>query len=453
MKSIRRHLTFRLLLWLSILFLIAIVAFVMEARKSLVADFDRNLSPELANARLLLRPGPLGFNNPENRGIEVYIQAWDSDTRNTLYKSANLGRRSLPFQRVRPRMTSNFDAELEDGEPVRVAATGVLTFASQDDDSLGNLVIVAVARNRSALEARIHRLLFLASLFGGIGTLIAAAIARFALDRGIRPLERLGHRVDEIDPGSLRTRLETDELPEELTPFALRINDLLDRIESGFERERRFSADLSHELRTPIAEIRTTAEFASLYPDRASPEDYQSILETTERLQRIVETQLALARIETSTEAVEREPVELRSLLRDLIESCRAEAEAGDLTLQLDALGEKTVETHREFLLTILTNLLSNAVAYCPEGETIVLHLPESDGGEWFRISNPAPRLSEEDLDHLFDRLWRKEAARSDSSHAGLGLSLALSCARALGLDLTAELSDGILSMTLSEIP
>lgn len=451
MKSIRRHLVIWLLTWLSLLCVVAVVAFVFASRKSLVADFDRALSPELANARLLLRPGPLGFNNPENRGVEIFIQAWDSDTENTLYKSANLERRSLPFRKVRPRITLNENATLEDGEPVRIAATGIVTFASGENAEIGNRIVVAVAKNRSQLDRRIRNLTVISALIGGLGTLVAVGIARLAVERGIRPLDRLGNRVDEIDPGSLETRLETDGLAEELRPFALRINDLLSRVEDGFARERRFSGDLSHELRTPIAEIRATAEFASLYPDRASKDDYLSILQTTERLERIVESQLALARIESAAAAEEQETVALNDLIGQLLESRKTEQENRQLRIEFPDNENRFVETNPELLRTILDNLLGNAMEYAPEKSTIQLSVPDPGSEEWFRIANPAPDLEKSDLPRLFERLWRKEAARSDTRHSGLGLSLARSSAEALNLSLRAGLEGGILTFSLSE--
>lgn len=450
MKSIRRHLVVWLLLWLSVLCVVAVVAFVLAARKSLVADFDRSLSPELANARLLLRPGPLGFNNPENRGVTIFIQAWDSDTKNTLYKSENLGRRSLPFRLVRPGMTFNQDAILDGGEPVRIAATGINTFASKENEKLGNPIIVAVAKNRSRLDARITRLTLLASLIGGIGTLASAGIAWLVLERGIRPLDRLGNRVDEIDPNSLETRLETKGLADELKPFATRINVLLDRLQEGFERERRFSADLSHELRTPIAEIRSTAEFASLYPDRADPEDYQAILKTTKRLQHIVEAQLALARIESDRIFEEKDSFDLVSTVKNLTESHFSAFDSRGLKIHDSFPEERIVKTNREGLVTILSNLLSNAADYAPENSTVSLSIPAR--GPWFTISNSAPNLTEEDIPRLFERLWRKDASRTDGSHSGLGLSLARSCAEKLGLHLEAKLSGGDLAFSLFEI-
>ncbi|MEM9018527.1 MAG: hypothetical protein AAGC68_16065, partial [Verrucomicrobiota bacterium] len=140
MNSIRHHLVVRLLSWLAVLCLIAISAFLAASKASLVAEFDRSLIPQLSNARLLLRPGPLGFNHPANRDEEIFIQAWDFDTGNTIYKSPTLARRNLPFRKVTPRRTGYWNAELEDGEPVRIAANGILTLLSSGDEAIGNPV-------------------------------------------------------------------------------------------------------------------------------------------------------------------------------------------------------------------------------------------------------------------------------------------------------------------------
>jgi two-component system sensor histidine kinase QseC len=299
-------------------------------------------------------------------------------------------------------------------------------------------------------QASVRRLTILASLTGGLGTLVAAGIALAVLDRGIRPLDRLGRKVDEIDSASLEERLSSDELAEELQPFARRINGLLDRLEAGFERERRFGADLSHELRTPLAEIRATAEMAKLYPNRASPEDYESILETTDRLERIVESQLALARSGLERQEAEFETIDIAAMTREVLHSLDPEVRNRELTLDLHLPPERAFTSHHELLETILVNLIENAVHHAPAGSTIEVIVPPSPEASLFQVRNPAPDLGPEDIERLFERLWRKDASRKDRHHSGLGLSLARSCAEALGFTLDAVLDEGLLTMELT---
>ncbi len=450
MRSIHRHLIFWLLSCLLVLCLVAIISIIAAFRRSLVAEFDRSLIPQLNNAQLILRPGPLGFNSEINRSPDVYIQAWDSDTQNTLYKSENLGKRKLPFREVNNHSTEHWDFTFENGEQIRLAATGILTFTGRGEDLAGNAVVVAVAKDRSSLESAVRRLLFSAGAIGLLGSLFTAAIAVWVLRKGLKPLDHLGEKVDRIDSGTLADRLETGGMPAELLPFANRINELLDRLEAAFVREREFSSDLSHELRTPIAEIRSIAEFAMMYPNRAEESDYQNIFETTERLTAIVEAQLALSRIESSHELEGHEQMDLEEFIPVIWKSYSNAAEEKSIRSNLTFEGPRHLKTHPGILTTILENLFSNAVEYTPESGSITFELIPGDSDDIFRISNTAPNLEDADLDKLFNRLWRKQESRSDANHFGLGLSLARACAKALGFRLIPKLDSGELSITLS---
>lgn len=449
MRSIRRRLLVWLSLWLLLLSVVAVVAMVAAFRRSLVAEFDRELIPELANAQLILRPGPRGFNDPANRNEDIFVQAWDSDSRNTLYKSENLGRRSLPFLDIEPRETEHGDATLSDGLKVRVAATGILTFTSGASPETGNPVVVAVARDRSSLERAVVHLFLVSGLVGLVGIAAAGAIAVWAMARGLQPLESVGDRVDRIDANSLTERLDTTGMPRELLPFANRINDLLGRLEEGFDRERRFSSDLSHELRTPIAEIRSTAEFALRFPDRAAPGDYESIFESTQKLEQIVETQLNLARLETGIEASEAIEIDLPETTRDMIDTVKGRAEERGLRWKLDLAEGRKVSASPGLMRTILGNLVNNAVEYAPEGAEVEVQIPEA--GDWFVIRNEAPGLELEDIGRMFDRLWRKDSSRSAGTRFGLGLSLSRAAARAMGKEVLADLGNGILTMKVAD--
>ncbi|MEM9018762.1 MAG: ATP-binding protein, partial [Verrucomicrobiota bacterium] len=285
---------------------------------------------------------------------------------------------------------------------------------------------------------------------GIAGSAVAALIAWSTLRRGLQPLDRLGSEVDEIESESLTARLGTDSLPSELAPFAHRINELLERLETAFNRERRFGADLSHELRTPIAEIRSTAEFAKLYPARAGSEDFESILETTVKLQSIVETQLELARLETDVLGEQPREVDLVSLIESEWQSRSDAAKTRAITIKQDLPESLHVATQPEVMRTILGNLIGNAIAYSPDHSVIRLTAEGTESKPIIRCSNPAPELEEDDLPKLFERLWRKDSSRSDPNHTGLGLSLARAAANRLGFSLQAKLQKGEIEFVLS---
>ena len=275
----------------------------------------------------------------------------------------------------------------------------------------------------------------LGTLLGGItGSGLAAAflsilLVRLALKSGLQPLEVVGEQAAKIDAGSLDRRFPTEGLPTELSPIANRLNDLMVRMEESFERERRFSADLAHELRTPVAELKSMSEVAIKWPEQADAKtDYQDVQDISERMQATIENLLMLTRLENSKARINREPVDLRSF----VASCRKpfQANAEDRKIEFkDGIGkEESIESDGKLLRIVLENLISNAIEYAPKNSAIELSgRCETNRAQVFAIQNPAPDLTAADATHLFERLWRKDTSRTDDRHCGLGLSLAKS--------------------------
>src|SRR5690606_6361225 len=150
----------------------------------------------------------------------------------------------------------------------------------------------------------------------GVLCLLLILALRFAL----RPLARVGEEASAMGAASLHERFAVEALPREIAPLVERLNDLMTRLEEGFERERRFSGYLAHELRTPLAAIRSTSEVAMKWPEQASPEDHAGIARLAARLQQTVDGLLLLARSETLSAEIVREEV----ALRPLVEECAA---------------------------------------------------------------------------------------------------------------------------------
>ncbi|MEM0969815.1 MAG: ATP-binding protein, partial [Verrucomicrobiota bacterium] len=237
-------------------------------------------------------------------------------------------------------------------------------------------------------------------------------------------------------------------------PIVDRLNQLIERLEASFTRERRFSADLAHELRTPIAELKTLSEVALKWPDQAGDKTHQETLLIAQDLESVVVTLLTLARWESGDHPIKWEPMILATLLRDSWAPFEAKAEDRGLVIQWDLGQDEATSPYRTdpaILRHILTNLFSNAVEYAPSQTIINVHQSEHE----LIVTNQAPHLTEDDLAHLFDRHWRADPARtsSDTPHTGLGLALAKACADALGTPLKAQLHEGLLSFRLQLTP
>lgn len=297
-------------------------------------------------------------------------------------------------------------------------------------------VKLIVASDRSPLEAALGNLQLIL-LAAGLSALLTGVLAiGYVLQRGLAPLTQLAEQAAAIHAANLRQRFQVRDIPAELAPITARLNSLLDRLEASFERERRFSADLAHEFRTPLAELRTLAELESARATGAQAEAFKEVLDIAGQMEKLAGGMLALARAEQG----QMQPAVRGVRVVRLIEECAARQASAmqarrlqwRMSLPPDAAAW-SVNTDEAFLRSILNNLMENAALYAPEGSVLELELSASNGSLNLALANLAPDLKDEDLPHLTERFWRQDAARTTAGHFGLGLPLAHALAQALG--------------------
>jgi signal transduction histidine kinase len=445
MISIRVQLLGWLLPGFVVVCVVAIMGVYFSAKQANDADLDARLGRLAGSARLALRnqanAGTGGTRTPGLRAFLAkeefqspgqYFELWTSDGVPER-RSANLGNADLPRPPELTREAIRYDGTLENGEQVRLSAMQYPQGAGYPP------LAFAVALSRSLTDLVIGGVVCCAVL-----CLLLVLALRFAL----RPLARVGEQAMAMGAASLHERFAVESLPQEIAPIVARLNDLMARLEEGFERERRFSGYLAHELRTPLAAIRATSEVAAKWPDQSSPDDFQEIAQSAARLQQTVDSLLILSRLETASADVTSETVALGRLVDECLTLHMDRAKQGDLKFDLRLDQSLTLEIDPRLLRIIITNLIANATEYAPPGSEIVIAATGDD--PFLRVGNLAPDLTPEDIPRLFDRLWRKDTTRTDATHAGLGLSIANSCAVALGFTLTAKLDDGgLLQMSL----
>jgi heavy metal sensor kinase len=282
----------------------------------------------------------------------------------------------------------------------------------------------------------------LAMLLAGIG---GSWLARSSLN----PVAAMAAQASSITADNLQERLAVRNPRDEVGQLAQSFNDLLDRLERSFELERRFIADASHELRTPVAILCGEADVALSRPNRAAGEYRESleILRTeSRRLKSIIEDLFTLARADAGQHRLVLSKFYLDELVAECARGMRSLAAAKNISLHSEAGTEMPVEADESLLRRMLINVLDNAVKYTPEGGSVMIACEESATEYCVVVRDSGPGIPPEAQPRIFERFFRGDKARSrsegDGGGAGLGLAISLLIAEAHGGDLTLAHSD-----------
>jgi two-component system heavy metal sensor histidine kinase CusS len=256
-----------------------------------------------------------------------------------------------------------------------------------------------------------------------LGLLLSAVAGTLAASRGLKPLKEISKSVGEVNASRLQLRLEAAAWPEELHEIVASFNQMLERLDDSFRKLSQFSADLAHELRSPLHALRTQAE-VTLKRAR-SAEEYQEALESAleeySRLSRMVESLLFLAKAEYSQLALEKDWLDGGAELEKVAEYFEAPLEEKKLRLERSGLAK--IWADPSLLRRALTNLLSNALKFSPEGGMISVKLSQSASGSEIWVEDQGPGIPENELPRVTERFYRsKETAHAE----GLGLGLAM---------------------------
>ncbi|WP_413439480.1 heavy metal sensor histidine kinase [Sulfuriferula sp. GW1] len=314
------------------------------------------------------------------------------------------------------------DWRMSDGGHGRVLAA----WAHLGANAQGPRVLVVLAREspQRMVLLQNYRTRLLIALGGGVAVmaLLGFAVAR----RGLAPLGRVTAAAGGISPSQLDQRLDIAKAPAEIADLVRAFNHMLDRLQDGYERLSQFSADLAHDLRTPISNLMVQSQVVLARP--RSVEEYQALLasniEEYERLARMAESMLFLARADNAQIALRREHLNMERELGRIAEYFEGVAEEAGVTLAVDATG--TLDADPVLLNRALSNLIANAIRYTPRGAVIRASArPLPDGGYTIQVVNPGAGIAPEHLSRLFDRFYRADSARAGSEAAsGLGLAI-----------------------------
>jgi heavy metal sensor kinase len=258
--------------------------------------------------------------------------------------------------------------------------------------------------------------------------LIVSALGGYLLSRRVlRPIDRLTTAVQSISIGNISGRLPIGNTRDELQRLAVTCNGMLSRLQDSVGKIQRFTADASHELRSPISFVRTVAEVALRNPqiDPESRAAFEDILAESVAASGLLEDMLVLARADSHENPLQFEPVDLAELLQEVQDRARVLTEAKNQRLTVDQSGRAQVSGDRPSLRRLLWTLVDNAVKYTPSGGRIELSLKTHGAEAHLIVRDSGIGIPQEKLQRVFERFFRADASRTQVEGTGLGLAIA----------------------------
>jgi heavy metal sensor kinase len=421
-------------------------------RRSIYSSVDEQLEDRAHEVQALIRRSAdedlaeeLREHAELQSGLEL-LQVSDNSG-NFLYRSRKIQRFAIPAAQshLNEIVMAQYGTRLVRMLTTSVRSADGKSFLIQVGEPMGDF-FEAIARFRTAMLIAIPLLL-----------LVATAGGYWMSTRALAPVDQITRAAQNITGHDLSTRVEVPQTGDEMQRLAETMNAMLRRIESAFSRITHFTADASHELRTPVALIRTQAELA-LRKSRSAAEyreALEEILTESEHTSRLIENLMLLARADAGTEALKLERLDAAELAKSVFARGRTLAEAksvkwndeisnGAVWIQADALA----------LSRLLLILIDNSVKYTPANGQIRVGVRGNNGSAVIEVQDTGIGISKEDLPHIFERFYRADKARSrESGGAGLGLSIGQWIAKAHGGEITVQSSPGGGSVFRVRIP
>ncbi|TCO75757.1 two-component system sensor histidine kinase TctE [Plasticicumulans lactativorans] len=326
------------------------------------------------------------------------------------------------------------DAEFR-GEAVRIAALA----RPLAPWGLDGLFEVQLAQTRGERDRLARELVFASALRLLLVVVVATAITALGVKAGLAPLTELRRALRRRSPGDLAPI--TQPAPPEVRELVSAINQLMQRLEASFEAMRRFIADASHQLRTPLAGLQTQAELTLRETEpEALARGLQRLLDTTRRTSRLANQLLSLARAEPGGGVAEHATFDLAALAADLTREIVPAALLLHIDLGFEGDGPLPVTGDELLLREMLKNLIDNAMRYCPAGSTVTVRTQANARGVRLEVEDDGPGIAPAERARVLERFYRIPGSASDGS--GLGLAIVHEVAERHGATLT--LADGV---------
>jgi len=289
---------------------------------------------------------------------------------------------------------------------------------------------------RTALRSLSLSLLFLLPLT----VLVTGGTGIFLVQLTLKPVHQMIATIHQIKAENLKLRLNIPGTKDEIEALAVTFNDMISRLDEAFTSQRQFMEDISHELKTPLSVLKGELE-VTLKRIRSAQEyetTLHSSLEEVNRLARIVENLLVLARFDAKTASLQTMPLDLSILIKESVEDIRLLADQKQIALQFNDARTADVFVDKNQIKRLILNILDNAIKYTPTGGSISVDLCQQKYTVDIDISDTGIGIPENELPYIFDRFYRVDKSRS-SSGFGLGLSIAKSIVKAHGGEIYAR--------------
>jgi heavy metal sensor kinase len=342
------------------------------------------------------------------------------------------------------------DVTTGDGQPVRLYSRAL----TQEGRIFGIIQVgTSLAQVQTTLHEVVTELLFLAPVILLLGALVSSWLAA----RAFLPINRLIWTAREIKAGDLHQRVAVPRAQDEVRALALTLNEMIEHLEHTFQRQRRFVADASHELRTPVTVIRSKTDMALL--QIIPPEDYlgifQAIHAEAERLSALISDLLALARADEGQVRLEQEEVRFDQLVQVVAATTEVLAVERQVSIHVQVSEPVIVLGDEARLMQVVLNLLENALLYNHTGGEVFLSVDNWQTHVVLAVRDTGIGIAPEHQPHLFDRFYRVDAARTQTrgGNSGLGLSIVDWVVKAHGGSVTVESQVGKGSTFIVTLP
>jgi two-component system heavy metal sensor histidine kinase CusS len=298
------------------------------------------------------------------------------------------------------------------GAPIR----GVATDVTLRD---GEMVSILIARNLSDRYELLDQYRDQLKIYGIIGVLLTTVLSYLLIRAAMRPVNDIAASAAQVTVNRLNTRIAVKRVPRELEALVTTLNAMLERMDHGFKQMSRFTADLAHDMRTPLSNMRGATEVA--LARTRSADEYEALLasnlEECERLSRMIENVLFLARAEHPQFVKHMRVFDAVQELTRIGEYFEGVAE--DAGVRVRVTGAAMLTADLELFRRAIGNLLANALRYTPRDKEIVLDAHEIDGGVRITVSNEGEPIAHEHLERIFDRFYRVDPSRSSLPSSG----------------------------------